>query len=73
MNENKITSMPPHMLAELVDMIKSNEFCPDALAGAICYKNRKDPEFVQWMFRVFGGTYATDLAVRSIEFYKKNF
>lgn len=72
-DEVYITTMPPHMLMQVVDMIRFAEYCPDALMKSISLKNNDDPDFVQWMFRAFGGKTASDLAINTINYYKKHF
>ena len=65
--------MPPSMLCEVMTMAKRAEFCPDALVRSIIYKYSKDPEFVRWMFKAFGGDIPSSLAMNVIKFYEDNY
>ena len=43
---NNITTLPPFMLVETVNMIRHAEYCPDALMKAIWRRREEEPEFV---------------------------
>ena len=68
-----IVTFPPDMLDTAMMMVRGAELCPDAMTKSIVAKWIKDPEFVGWMAKAFGGTLPDEVAKNTIKYYKDNF